>query len=100
MTTRDDAVKIVALFGQLDSINKRLAEIDATRAKGTQISVSFKMKNPEGNWGDIDGLKYNANFRTGDLNGIAATILGRLSEQAAEQKRKIEHDLAALGARS
>lgn len=98
MMTLTDAQRIVALYGKLENAKKRLAEIDSARADGTGISVLFKQKNRSGNWGDVDGLKYVAMFRTGELNDIAAIVLARLSDEVAAQKRQIERELLWLGA--
>lgn len=98
MTTLDDAKQIVSLFSKLDSLNKRLAEIEETRISGTHISVSFKQRNPEGRWGDIDGLKFGTTFPAGEPSDIASIVLARLSDHVAAQKRQVERELAALGA--
>lgn len=99
MTTLGDAKQIVLLFSKLDSLNRRLAEIEEMRASATHIAVSFKQKNPEGRWGDIDGLKFAETFSAGSPTGIASIVLARLSDHVAAQKRQVERELAALGAR-
>lgn len=100
MVTLEQAQKIVSLFSQLDSVNKRLAEINASRDDGMSISISFKNKNRDGRcWGDVEGLKYSATFRdAGRLNDIAAIVLARLSDDMAARKRAIERQLDELGA--
>lgn len=100
MTTLDDAKQIVLLFSKLDSLNRRLAEIEEMRASATHIAVSFKRENPEARWGDVDGLKFSTTFPAGEPNDIATIVLARLSDQVAAQKRQVERELAALGARS
>lgn len=99
MTTLDEAKQIVLLFSKLDGLNKRLAEIEEARSSGTHIAISFKMKNPEGRWGDIDGLKFNETFPSGEASDIASIVLARISDRVAAQKRKVECELASLGAR-
>lgn len=99
MTTLDQAKEIVALFSQLDGVNKRLAEIATARRDGTSISIYFKNENRENNWGDVEGLKYETTFhRAGDLNDIAAIVLARMSDEVASRKRKIKRRLEELGA--
>jgi hypothetical protein len=99
MLTLTDAKRIVVLFEQLQHTKKRLAEIELARTKGTKLSLTFNVKDPDSRgWGDVEGLKYGATFHAGELNDIAAIILARLSDQVAAQKRQIERDLLALGA--
>ena len=100
MTTLGDAKQIVLLFSKLDSLNRRLAEIEEMRASATHIAVSFKRKNPEARWVDVDGLKFSTTFPAGELDDIASIVLARLSDRVAAQKRQVERELAALGARS
>lgn len=99
MTTLHDAKRIVELFASLESLNARLASIEETRQQGTTISVEFQIKNKQGSWGDMAGVKYSTRFQSaGNLSDIAAIVLARLSDDVAHKKRKVERELRDLGA--
>lgn len=101
MTPLEKAERIIALHKTIESLNKRLSEIEWARTHGRKVYIKFWVENPNNKWTPAEGVSYEKScLVNGDIGDIAAIVLARMSDEVGQKKRQAERELRDLGGAS
>lgn len=96
MINIEQAEYVLQLNSQRKKLKEQLNEIEYARHNAKSISVSFSVFDEYSGY-DRQGLTNRNTFGRGNLNAVATAVLGRMSDEASYQIRRIEHELRELG---